>query len=89
MSAEVEDKVGIEGQGNKDPASLFQNHFVAQISGLYYDPSYEVTYDGRLQELDDKLKGFYIKDYHFNDPDRLLFRKNPTGCDIQPYPFDY
>jgi hypothetical protein len=57
--AEVNDAAGIPGQGNANPASLFNNHQVV-ISGQYYDPSYGVQH-ASLQDIDDNaIDGFYI-----------------------------
>lgn len=56
--AEVSDNPGIPGQGNPNPASLFNNHQVV-ISGQYYDPSYGLRH-ASLQEIDDNaIDGFY------------------------------
>lgn len=57
--AEVNDAAGIPGQGNPNPASLFNNHQVV-ISGAYYDPSYGVKH-ATLQDVDsNSIDGFYI-----------------------------
>ncbi len=56
--AEVNDAPGIPGQGNANPASLFNNHQVV-ISGQYYDPSYGIQH-ASLQSIDDTIDGFYI-----------------------------
>ncbi len=57
--SEVDDATGIPGQGNANPASLFNNHQVV-ISGQYYDPSYGVQH-ATLQVIDDNaIDGFYI-----------------------------
>lgn len=42
--ADAKDAPGIPGQGNDNPASLFEKHFVVLIDGVYYDPSYGVTH---------------------------------------------
>lgn len=57
--AEVNDAAGIPGQGNANPASMFNNHQVV-ISGQYYDPSYGVQH-ASLEDIDDNaIDGFYI-----------------------------
>lgn len=59
--AEVTDDNGVAGQGNSNPASLFNNHQV-MVSGEYYDPSYGVK-RASLAEIDDNaIAGFYIFD---------------------------
>jgi len=58
--SEVHDETGVAGQGNANPASLFNNHQVV-ISGEYYDPSYGKKYLS-LEEIDDTaIAGFYIR----------------------------
>lgn len=57
--SEVDDATGIPGQGNANPASLFNNHQVV-ISGEYYDPSCGIKHS-RLQDIDDNaIDGYYI-----------------------------
>ena len=59
--AEVTDEDGIAGQGNSNPASLFNNHQV-MVSGQYYDPSYGKIY-ASLEEIDsNSIAGFYKLD---------------------------
>jgi hypothetical protein len=56
--AEVTDDSGIPGQGNPNPASLFNNHQV-MVSGEYYDPSYGVKRP-TLADIDSNaIAGFY------------------------------
>lgn len=56
--AEVTDDNGIPGQGNPNPASLFNNHQVV-MSGEYYDPSYGVK-RATLADIDSNaIAGFY------------------------------
>jgi hypothetical protein len=42
--ADVVDIRGIAGQGNRNPASIFNNHQVVRIDGTYYDPSGGASY---------------------------------------------
>lgn len=53
---DVQDAPGLAGQCNPNPASLFQRHQVVKIGGIYYDPSYGVTYtslsDFRTKAID-------------------------------------
>jgi hypothetical protein len=66
--AEVKDATGVAGQGNSNPASLFNNHQVV-IGGVYYDPSYGIKYS-TLQDIDNSIDGFYIGPglYPVNEP---------------------
>ena len=57
--AEVTDAAGIPGQGNANPASLFNNHQV-MINGEYYDPSYGLKHASLQAIDDDAIDGFYI-----------------------------
>lgn len=36
----VTDLLGVSGHSSADPASLFGNHKVVEIDGVFYDPSY-------------------------------------------------
>jgi hypothetical protein len=59
--AEVTDDNGIAGQGNPNPASLFNNHQV-MVSGEYYDPSYGIK-RASLADIDNgSIAGFYKVD---------------------------
>mgnify|MGYP000411580067 CR=1 FL=1 len=49
--AEASDAPGVPGQGTVDPASLFNNHQVVKIAGVYFDPSYGEVY-GSLGAID-------------------------------------
>lgn len=74
--------VGIEGQGiSSNPASFFTQHFIVEIAGKKYDPSYGIEYSS-LDDLDAKMGGFLKFDFHFWDPDRILFQKNSIGLDL-------
>lgn len=52
--ADVQDREGIEGQNNRNPASIFSNHqFVEMTVGpnvQWYDPSYGLTYAGATKD---------------------------------------
>ena len=41
---DVTDQVGIYGQGSANPSSFFNNHQICYIDGVYYDPSYGVSF---------------------------------------------
>lgn len=42
--SEVNDAVGIPGEGNSNPAALFNNHQMAYVNSQYYDPSYGIKH---------------------------------------------
>lgn len=64
VKQEVTDQAELPGQGNNNPASLFNNHqFVVFLVGgtlKYFDPSYGVQYSGEA-DFDSKLSGFFRK----------------------------
>ena len=56
--AEVNDADGVPGQGNGNPASIFNNHQV-MILGEYYDPSYGVIHASISSMDDNYIDGYY------------------------------
>lgn len=56
---EATEAPGVPGQGTANPASLFGNHQVARINGVYYDPSYGKTYNSLGQFDDEAVAGHY------------------------------
>ena len=58
--SEVSDVAGIEGQGNPNPASYFNLHYIVEIQGVFYDPSYGTSYSS-LAGLDANISGYYIE----------------------------
>jgi len=78
LFAEVTDAAGVAGQGNANPASLFNNHQVALINGVVYDASYGVTYASE-QDIDDVIDGFYtIQQVTISETD-ISFDLNEDG----------
>lgn len=54
----------LPGQGNNNPASLFENHVVVHAGSKYYDPSYGLAYDSEqdlLDALDSNTVAFYLR----------------------------
>lgn len=41
---DVSDMAGIDGQNSPNPSSYFNNHQICYIDGVYYDPSYGVSF---------------------------------------------
>ena len=79
--AEVNDASGIPGQGNSNPASLFNNHQVV-ISGEYYDPSYGQKH-ASLQDIDDNaIDGYYIQGTYPVDEPAVNLDLNGDGDKI-------
>ena len=58
LYANVTDLAGVAGQGNKNPASLFENHALALVNGRYYDPSYGKDYSSP-QNLESAMAGYF------------------------------
>ena len=79
--AEVDDASGIPGQGNSNPASLFNNHQVV-ISGEYYDPSYGQKH-ASLQAIDDNaIDGYYVQGTYPVDEPAVNLDLNGDGDKI-------
>lgn len=51
IKSEGTDVKGVAGQCNKNPPSCFNNHQVAKINGVYYDPAYGVKYGTSLSNI--------------------------------------
>jgi len=79
---------GTPGQGNAMPAALFGNHALAVVNGVFYDPSYGVTYPN-LQGFDNALDGFFQVQAAWpvsgGTSPALLFRKNLAGGNVQEH----
>ena len=78
LFAEVTDAEGISGQGNSNPASLFDFHWVVRLNGKYYDPSYGVKYD-ELQDIDNAIAGFWQNGYYEMDEQEVNADLNGDG----------
>jgi len=58
---EVQDGVGVAGQGNPNPPGAFYNHFIVKYDDKYYDPSYGGgPFRTKEQWEDNSLDGFSI-----------------------------
>ncbi len=57
---ELNDAIGLEGQGNNNPYSIFELHQVVFIDGKYYDPSYGNVYES-LSDMSDTIVGAFYK----------------------------
>jgi hypothetical protein len=55
---DVTKQPGVSGQNSPDPLSLFGNHVIALINGIYYDPSYGRTYRDFAQMTAEDVAGF-------------------------------
>lgn len=51
---------GVAGQGNPNPASLFTNHRVAKIGGVYYDASAGVSHPSLAALESAAIAGYFI-----------------------------
>ncbi|MCL4720091.1 MAG: hypothetical protein KJ057_16610 [Phycisphaerae bacterium] len=60
---EATDGNGITGQGQANPASLFEFHQIVFINNKYYDPSYGVEYNSILEMDDNAIASHYIADF--------------------------
>lgn len=61
--AQVEDSTveGLKGQSADNPLAMFQNHQLAHIDGVFYDPSYGRTYTNPAMEMDQLVDGFLVE----------------------------
>jgi hypothetical protein len=73
--SEVTRGVGIAGQNNSDPASLFGNHQVVKITGTYYDPSYGKTFTSLVNIEDKAIAGYFKASY-------VDLNEAPYGLDL-------
>jgi hypothetical protein len=77
--SEVTDAPGVPGQGNLNPAALFEFHYLLKRSGKYYDPSYGKEY-GSFDDFETAaLAGYFAKGtYPANEP-AIQFDINSDG----------
>ncbi len=58
-----QDKEGVPGQGNANPYSDFEKHYIVKIGEIYFDPSYGNGYLNSLQSWEDQaIDGFRGED---------------------------
>ena len=60
-STSVNDLSGIPGQNTSNPLSMFGNHQFIENDGIYYDPSYGVTYASPDDFASKAVAGFWRK----------------------------
>jgi hypothetical protein len=72
----VTDLFGMPGQNVGNPLSLFRDHAVIKINGVYYDPSYGVTWASHEQWEAQAVAGFM---FPAAVNGMFLIRENPTG----------
>jgi hypothetical protein len=81
------DENNVEGQNQSEPPGLLNFHDLAYINGVYYDPSYGLTYNS-LQQLQDTLFTGFYKAYYKLDPNGpngtwvFVSRQMPAGLNI-------
>lgn|GEM_PF-3143480 len=83
---EVEERPGVAGQGNPNPYSEFDQHFILRVGNTYYDPSYGRKYESLRQWEEESVAGFYREDV-FTMPDgkpsiKWVIRKNLNIVEI-------
>jgi hypothetical protein len=84
--AEVTDMEGVPGQNTTNPKSTFEAHWVAQINGKIYDPSYgNGPFETLRQWEEASVAGLFILNRLLpNNVWRMFVRKNPaTAEDIE------
>ncbi|MBS1914035.1 MAG: hypothetical protein JST22_18755 [Bacteroidetes bacterium] len=60
IGPDVFSKPGLAGQGEPDPMSLFHDHALVLIDGVYYDPSYGRTF-ASLDEFVNSIAGWAVE----------------------------
>ncbi len=73
---------GITGQNNKSPLATFANHYVVQINGVFYDPSYGLIYKTLADMQADAIAGFYNATL-LSLTKQMLIRKPGDALQIQ------
>ena len=71
---------GTPAQGNAKPPELFDSHALAVVNGVYYDPSYGLSYSS-LQDMEDQaIEGYYQEPNldPFQNPCYFFREKNST-----------
>jgi len=83
---QIIDLKGVAGQGNEDPYSEFENHFIVMYNHEYYDPSYGGDiYNTKEKWENASLDGFlvYKKHYHslISYSTETVVKKNTLGLE--------
>ena len=75
---------GISGQNSATPAEkLFGRHFIQKYNGIYYDPSYGVTYSSTADFQTKAVNGFAVPD---DAPYQMLVKLPTSMIEIQINP---
>ena len=69
----VNDQDGIPGQNNSNPPSIAIGHQLVQIGGVYYDPSYGLTFTS-LADFEGRMIDGYTRP--------LIIREDLLGEDV-------
>jgi len=80
QNAQVTDTVGVAGQNNTHPLSIFPHHQLVLLDGVYYDPSYGLTYPHGLADLDSNVDGFDLFGGIVNGAHTIKVWKNPHAA---------
>ncbi|MGD0712382.1 MAG: hypothetical protein ABR968_14500, partial [Bacteroidales bacterium] len=65
--ANATDLPGVPGQCTKNPASYFNNHGIALVNGVYYDPSYGVKYGTSFSGIPFIAFAAWVGTYYYTD----------------------
>jgi hypothetical protein len=77
--SEVADAAGVPAQGNLNPASLFQFHYLLKKNTKYYDPSYGQEYASFDAFETASLAGYYTQGDYQVDETAIHFDVNSDG----------
>ena len=84
IGSDANAQFGVEGQGNPDPISDFENHFIVKYVSTafvtsYYDPSYgNGPYISQAAWENDSLDGFWAYGYNWGEADNFAKKNDPT-----------
>ena len=79
----VKDELGLPGQNNTDPASLFNNHALVKVGTELWDPSYGAIYTSLLDFQQKAIFGYYTLDGKINNQLKMTIElQDPSKLDL-------
>lgn len=78
-TSDATDNVGIEGQCNKNPPSLFNNHMITKYDGIYYDACYGLSFNSIADFKAKAVGGWVVRVV----PSSFNFTNDLSVCDLQ------
>jgi len=81
--------IGADGQNSPTPAEkIFGRHFILSLNGIYYDPSYGLTYTNAADFQAQAVAGFAVSNNVTNGTYQMNVKlpTNTVEIDISPFP---